>query len=243
MTFETSYISRTGGRNVNQDSCDYVSNSTEGCWVVADGLGGHKGGEIASETATKAILETYDNTGEFPNQTLIQGLENAHGDIALKQEQDPELSTMQTTVVVLQIAGTEALWAHIGDTRLYYFSAGEIHFQTEDHSVPQLMVTAGDISADEIRSHEDRNKLLRSIGKGDKIKPTMPEFPRHVAAEDVFLLCTDGFWEYVTETEMEVDLTKSTSPVDWLKLMEKRVLSKVSGTYDNYSALAVFVNS
>ena len=106
---------------------------------------------------------------------------------------------MQTTAVSLIIQNDLALWGHIGDTRLYYFHDGNLQKQTSDHSVPQMLVNAGEIDDSQIRYHEDRNRLLRSLGSKETIKPNLEQSATTIYPGDAFLLCTDGFWEYVLE--------------------------------------------
>ena len=149
---------------------------------------------------------------------------------------------MKTTVCALMISGKEAVWGHIGDTRLYLFSSNKVRERTLDHSVPQMLVLAHEITEKNIRHHPDRNRLLRALGAvGDS-----PQFElsRKVCLDDVqaFLLCTDGFWENVLEKEMSALLKKSNSPEDWINRMVKIVSRREnSGNIDNYSAIAVWM--
>jgi len=103
------------------------------------------------------------------------------------------------------------------------------------------MVAAGEITREQIRYHEDRNRLLRAVGNPEGAKPTILESAQPVRPGDAFLLCTDGLWEQVTETEMAVDLVKSSTAMEWLKRMELRLMTKVKADHDNYTALALFV--
>jgi serine/threonine protein phosphatase PrpC len=102
-----------------------------------------------------------------------------------------------------------------------------------------MAVFMGEITTHEIRFHEDRNKVLRALG-GENAKAEVSEEVEVAEGRDAFLLCTDGFWEYVYEPEMEDLLQKAKDPQDWLKQMEKILLSRVSGENDNYTAAAVF---
>ena len=101
-------------------------------------------------------------------------------------------------------------------------------------------VDAKQIEASKIRQHEDRNRLLRSIGGREEVRATIEEIPHEVRPGDAFLMCTDGFWEYVTETAMEVDLAKSATPSGWLRFMELRIREAAPADQDNYSAIAIF---
>ena len=148
---------------------------------------------------------------------------------------------MRTTLVMLVSDYRYARCAHIGYSRLYYFRGGRIDFQTRDHSVPQAMVNAGECRPEEIRFHEDRNRLLRVMGmEWEKPRYEIRAEQFVLKRGDVFLLCTDGFWEYITEDEMEGYLAEAYGPEEWLKKMEERMLSYAPGNMDNYTASAVF---
>ncbi|HYL97977.1 MAG TPA: serine/threonine-protein phosphatase, partial [Blastocatellia bacterium] len=128
---------------------------------------------------------------------------------------------------------------HAGDSRLYYFQSGRIRYQTKDHSVPQTMVDAGEMSAAQIRGHADRNRLLRSLGMDGEFKPTISCEKQPLHSEDAFLICVDGFWEFVYETEMEADLARADTPGNWLSVMESRIVKRAEDGHDNYTAIAV----
>ena len=234
-------ITKRGGRKENQDCCGYTTAGKENicCYVVADGLGGHRGGEKASKIAVETIINRFKVNPECSVEVLQGCIETANKEIISGQEEDPYLSSMRTTVVVLVSDGLNAVWGHVGDTRLYHFRKGGIVYQTEDHSIPQVLVDAGDIKPSEIRGHVDRNCLIHSLGSEGELKITVTEKPVRVKSGDAFLLCTDGFWEYVTEREMKDDLSVATSPKNWLSIMVKKITGRATGKYDNYSAIAV----
>jgi serine/threonine protein phosphatase PrpC len=241
MAFRTECISSRGGREHNQDASDFLILEDGACWVVADGLGGHRGGDIAARLAVDTIIGSFRRNREMSAAALESHLAEAHSAIVELQMGHQELQTMKTTVVVLLSDYESFLCAHVGDSRLYYFREGRIKFQTRDHSVPQAMVDVGEISEDEIRRHPDRNRLLRALGMDQELRPTILMEKRRFHPEDAFLLCVDGFWEHITETEMEADLAKSANPSIWLKTMESRLLSRAKQGNDNYTALAVFL--
>ena len=241
MTFESASLSKTGGRNENQDCCDSKVVSHAGLWIVADGLGGHRGGAIASKTAVQAILDYWRSEDAAISQTIDNLINRAHDAIVKQQNTDPLLSAMRTTLVVLHVDRDQAIWGHVGDSRLYLFRNFVLLLQTKDHSVSQVMVDTGEITQGQIRNHEDRNRLLRAVGNPDGVKPTILESSRRVVSGDAFLMCTDGFWEYVTEAEMTVDLVKSDTPMEWLERMEIRLIARAPAGNDNYSAMAVFI--
>lgn len=241
MRFETAMLSNPGGRDHNEDFCDYFVGPEAACWVLADGLGGHGGGDVAAARAVGAIIEQFGRDPRVESDVLQACLQAANDRVVQEQQANPDLRGMRTTIVVLIADPVRALWAHVGDSRLYRFSGGAVAEQTEDHSVPQMMVTAGDIRPQEIRFHEDRNKLLRSLGASESFRPALRDCPLPLAAAEVFLLLSDGFWEHITETVMAAELAKSATPEEWLRRMESRVRIAAPGDFDNYSAIAVFV--
>ncbi|WP_295583881.1 protein phosphatase 2C domain-containing protein [uncultured Lamprocystis sp.] len=237
LTLVTATLSHPGGRALNEDAAGHA----DGCWVLADGLGGHGGGEVAAQIAVDTLLAAAAQGPLTDPEALAQALLAADVAIHTRQEADPRLERMRTTVVVLASDGCAALWAHVGDSRLYHFRDGRIRFQTADHSVPQALVKAGEITAAEVRFHEDRNRLLRTLGNDKDLRPTLAETLLPLATGDAFLLCTDGWWEYVTEPEMEVALAKSASPAQWLQTMATGLLRRAPMDHDNFTAIALFV--
>ena len=205
--------------------------------MLADGLGGHASGEVASEAAVEGALTAFEDAPGTDASTLERCIERAQSVVRALQDGAPELDTMRTTIVVLAASGDEARWAHVGDSRLYVFRDGLIAARTSDHSVPQALVEAGEISPDDVRGHPDRNRLLRAIGGTDLPRWSVSE-PREVQPGDAFLLCSDGFWELVEEDEMQDDLASAASPEAWIAAMESRLCARASGHHDNYSALA-----
>jgi len=240
MSFMTESVSRVGGRELNEDSYGFLEMNHAACWVVADGLGGHRGGETASRIAVDAALASFRAAPEFTSAALQRHLDAAQQAVLKAQKDQPTLSTMRTTIVILLTDSKSALWAHLGDSRLYCLDNGRIVFCTKDHSVVQAMVNAGELPASKIRHHEDRNRLLRCLGNSEtEFRPTILPEARTLNLGMAFLLCTDGFWENVTEPEIEVDFAKAERTRDWLALMEGRLLERATDSSDNYTAIAV----
>ena len=224
--------SSIGGRENNEDACLAKSKCKRHLFVVADGLGGHKDGQIASRTAVNAIA---DFLWQSAKNEITDAIEIASE--AVRAEQEKHSSRMKTTVAAAYYNGDQLVFAHVGDTRIYAFSNGKIVFLTVDHSASQLAVFAGEITEAEIRGHVDRNLLIRTIGAKDAAKADVT-----VATDtqyDALLLCTDGFWEYVLENEMEETLAQSRSAKDWIKAMTEIHASRAPSDCDNNSAIAV----
>jgi serine/threonine protein phosphatase PrpC len=239
--WSTDMICSAGGREYNEDHCNFLIAGEAGCWVLCDGLGGHAGGAAASGLAVETILQRFRTSPEVSGQAIEAHLAAANQAIVERQSEDPALVRMASTAVVLLSDINNAVWAHIGDSRLYHFRRGRAATSTKDHSVAQALADAGDILPSEIRFHPDRASLRRSLGKAE---PSQPSIAGVVAIEsgDAFLLASDGFWEFVSETEMEVELSKAMTPGDWLRTMERRLLTEAPSGHDNYSAVAVLVN-
>lgn len=239
MQFETATLSSAGGRENNEDSVGHALHGGAGCWVLCDGLGGHRGGEIASKTAVDAVLESFRSNAESTPEAIAAHVDHAQRAVVEKQEIDPELTGMRTTLVLLAASEAAARWMHAGDSRLYWFRGGRIQEQTRDHSVPQRLAESGEIRIDQIRFHEDRSRLLRSLGAKQDPGAAVGAMPVPPESGDSFLLASDGFWEWVLEPEMEAALAASKHPQQWLALMESQLKQRATGEFDNYSAIAV----
>ncbi|UCH95785.1 MAG: serine/threonine-protein phosphatase [Candidatus Aminicenantes bacterium] len=245
MPFKTSLICKVGEREHNQDFADYVilKKQNAACWVVADGLGGHRGGETAAKTAVEVIIKSFKENPVCSVGAINQHLDAAQAEVVRLQEENPRLARMRTTVVMMVSDFKHVLWAHVGDSRLYRLQNGVIDFQTKDHSLPQAMVSEGEITPDQIRFHKERNSLLRTMGQSEIFRPQVYQERQPLMEGNAFLLCTDGFWEYVEEAEMEMDYAKAKTPGKWLAKMEKRLIRKAGGGSDNYTGLAVYFHS
>lgn len=237
--FETAALSSPGGRLENEDSLGYRIEEGSGCWALADGLGGHHGGEIASRLAVDAAISSFEENPSIDEAALNTHMERANRAVLDRQASEVELTHMRTTIVLLIASPEAAVWAHAGDSRLYRFRDGKIQDQTHDDSVPQRLVDAGEISADQIRFHEDRSRLLNSLGARDQVIASNGKTQDAPQLNDAFLLASDGFWEYVTEPEMESDFSASQDSTSWMGKMEARLKQRAAADHDNYSAIAV----
>jgi serine/threonine protein phosphatase PrpC len=238
--FETCQVSDRGGREVNQDYCGNLQVGDSFCWALADGLGGHQGGELAARTAVEAVLDSFQRHPELSAVALHCHLLAAQSAVLNLQLETPAMADMRTTLVVLISDSRHALWAHIGDSRLYHFREGRLLHRTKDHSVPQMLADSGDITPDQIRYHPDRNRLLRTIGEHAPIRPASVDGKVLLKPGDALLLCSDGFWEYVLEAEMEDDLKRAATPAEWIAKTTERLLARAPLEHDNYSAVVVF---
>lgn len=234
-------ISREGSRDNNEDSIGMYQDGDSYCFILADGLGGHGKGEVASRVAVEAVIGKFA-AGERTEEFLDEVFCAAQTAIVEKQESDHTCRDMKTTLVVLDVEPEKVQWGHIGDSRLYYFQNGRIQNRTLDHSVPQMLVAVGEIREKDIRHHPDRNRLLRVLGvEMDEVNhQTAEPLPRKNG--QAFLLCSDGFWELIEEKKMEAAYRRASDPEAWLEAMEEIVQKNGKGTdMDNYSAVAVWI--
>jgi serine/threonine protein phosphatase PrpC len=205
MKYVVYQASRKGGRQYNEDRVAYAYTSDAMVMVLADGMGGHHMGEVASQLTVQVITGLFQSRARptLPDMSafLLDGIYAAHDAIneyALRKRlNDPP----RTTCVVCIVQRGIACWAHVGDSRLYHFSRRELLSRTRDHSVVQQMVDEGVISAEEMTTHPERNRLYNSVG-GYTLPDIEIEQPVTLADGDVLFLCTDGVWPEISDKEM-----------------------------------------
>jgi len=237
MMTKFAILCNPGGRDHNDDTVRIERTLLRTCAFVGDGLGAYAGGQLASQTAAQVVMDQFRAGSLLEDAHLLQTADLANDAVhALQKEKN---GSMKTTLVLLTVEKGKARWMHIGDSRLYHFKNGKLQSQTTDHSVSQVAALMGDIKQEDIRFHEDRNKVLRALGS-ESAKPELSQTVSVKRNQDVFLLCTDGFWEYVYENEMEQLLQQTRNPKKWLAEMEKLLLTRVKGENDNYTAAAIF---
>jgi serine/threonine protein phosphatase PrpC len=238
--FDSGCLSKVGGRDRNEDSFGALHLESASCWAVADGLGGHRGGDVASRTAVDAVLVSFRDRPDVSPEAVAEHFSRAQAAVVDEQRRSPALARMRSTLVVLVADGSRAVWGHVGDTRLYYLTGGCVVDRTKDHSVVQALVDVGEVRPDDQGRHEDRARLLRTLGQPEELRATIERPPRAVHPRDGFLLCTDGFWETLGETEIELDFAAASSAQSWLERLEARLRAR-SFDGDNYTAIGVVV--
>lgn len=237
-------ITSAGGRAANQDALNHALQDNLACFVVSDGVGGAEGGEVAARIVVEAIVDSFLDESSFGARALQCYVDAAITTVRRRKTENERLRNMSATAatVLIDLQNHCALWAHMGDTRIYLFRHGRILQATKDHSVVQQFVAAGYCTPDQLRVHPKRSTLLAAVGaEGDGL-PEVTQASTTVEAGDAFLICTDGFWEWITELEMEAAASGAESAEAWLQSMkatvERKGLASVAPP-DNFSAYTV----
>ncbi len=236
-------ISKKGGRQCNQDYTDYAVSNDTICIAVADGLGAYHGSEFAGETAVRAVMKYFRKAVSHGDEIFSGAFMNklfkfAHVAIQKVKSESPELRQCCTTLSVAIVHDDKLICAHTGDTRIYFFRDGKIEFFSKDHSLARLAADRGEITYDNIRTHKDQNKLTRVIGSDYFVQPDFKIY-NGMAENDALLICTDGFWEFVFESDMENIISDDTDAKTMLTNMEEILLTRAPETNDNYTASLV----
>lgn len=236
MKIDVSYYSSVGGRKNNEDFLSVLKNNQNLIMAVADGLGGHKFGEVASKLAVTSVLSALKK-----NDISTYAVQSAFKYANSKVTEKNKLNKMKSTLALLCISDNTAFAATVGDTRIYHFRKGEIIFQSMDHSVAQMAVVMGEITPSQIRGYSDRNKLLRAVGSEENIDVDVVRL--EVRKGDAFLICSDGFWENILEKEMCDLLYIAKNSKDWIDKMKKHANARMSKDCDNNSAIACIIGN
>jgi serine/threonine protein phosphatase PrpC len=241
MRFTIFQESRKGSRKVNQDRIAYTFSRDTLLLVVADGMGGHAGGEIAAQIAVRLFIERFQQEAKpilkNPLKFLQDTMVRAHAALGSYANQFSMLETPRTTCVACVVQAGHAYWGHVGDSRLYLFRQGGLIGATKDHSKVQYLVDQGIIGADEVMSHPDRNKIFSCLG--GLVDPVIDLSRRTPLRNgDIIVMCTDGLWSVFDQREISTWLTSTpilTTAPQMLREGEKR--GGAEG--DNLSAIIV----
>lgn len=206
MKFTIFQNSRQGPRQYNQDRLAYSYSKDALLLVVADGMGGHRHGEIAAQLAVTTMTDAFQRLAvpmlSSPAKFLIDHMQQIH-DMIDQLTQERELVESPRTTIVAAVVQRGVLYcAHVGDSRLYHFRDGHLLYRTEDHSIVQSLYSKGIINKDDMSTHPYRHKVYSCLG-GD-VPPKIDLSDRHELAEgDTILLCTDGVWGAVADEQIK----------------------------------------
>jgi PPM family protein phosphatase len=222
-------------RKNNEDS--YLVLPEYGVYAVADGMGGHLAGEVASRTALDEFKNSAIQLAEIKDSELEswvkQILSRANRQVFQSSTRNPANEGMGTTLTVLVVREQKAVIAHVGDSRAYLWRDGNLIPLTVDHSLVGELVRLGQISPEEAETHPQRHVLVRAVGASWDIE--VDSHDMEWISGDVFLLCTDGFSNVISEQELVDELLKPTSWEEHLEAMRQLILER--GAPDNFTAL------
>lgn len=220
-----------GGRSPNEDAVGSFTHNEFSAWIAADGLGGHSDGEVASAKAV-STLESLITTCDELNQKFVEQAFKTMNDNIIA------LHGPLTTAVSAFSDGLKLWYANNGDSRFIFIRNKKILYHTNDHSLAYVAYLAGNITYQEIASHPAQNRLFHSLGNETVFHG---EFYSAIDLQpgDAFILCTDGFWELISEEEILRTFIISPTPQEWLSTMLDIVQSRLRKNSDNYSAICV----
>jgi serine/threonine protein phosphatase PrpC len=203
-----SHFSRTDVglvRSANEDNLGDSITPNGHVFTVCDGMGGHVGGATASKIAVQSILE-YFNKQVYDNLmvALDRALIFANEQIYAAAQNDPSLKGMGTTAVILIIKENECFLGHVGDSRIYLKSDNSLYRLTKDHSFVQTLVDQGIIKDEDAENHPKKNQILKALGIGPLVEPTVAASPTLVKKGDVFMLCSDGLSGMINDSSIHM---------------------------------------
>jgi len=235
-------------RDHNEDAV--ASDLSIGLLVLADGMGGYKAGEVASEVAvltltaelTEAMLHKSAikfMPGLLPeSQMLIGAIENANATIYQISQEQPQCAGMGTTLVAGVFADNKLVVAHIGDSRLYCLRNEMLIQVTEDHSLLQEQLNSGLITVEQARTSTHKNLVTRALGIDPEVEPEVQEFDVEVG--DIFLLCSDGLSDLVDDDLIKKILVDSNGNIEFAAASLVQIANDMGGK-DNISVVIALI--
>lgn len=222
-------------RKINEDSI--LVETDRGLWAVADGMGGHEAGEVASTMVTDALrcVPAAANVDELARK-ILDALDAVNRDLIALARSAAHGQTIGTTVVAMAIADGSFRCVWLGDSRAYRLRDGELTRLTRDHSLVQDLVDAGMLTAEEAESHENANLITRAVGVAEQIRPDVVS--GDVAPGDRFLLASDGLTRVVPDSELAAQL-RSGAPQKAVDALLEMALA--GGAPDNVSLIVVAI--
>lgn len=232
-----------GDRPCNEDRYA-VSKCPAGlCFALADGLGGLDRGEVAAELACNAVAEYAQAQSGFSNAAAEQAFLQAQRAVLARQKAEHNETQMKTTLNIVMLDKQNMYWGHVGDSRTYYAENGALKRRTLDHSVTQMLSAIGQVEEQDIRFHEDRSRLLRVLGTPWEKPQAEMEQPVALRGNMQILLCTDGFWEYITEEQIQICLEESDNAQIWMEnMLELISRNDQHSERDNRTAITIWID-
>ena len=239
MRFTVYQVSRKGGREKNEDRMGYCYTRDSGLFALADGMGGHPEGEVASQLALQTLAAMYQRdakpTLKEPMRFLHEAIIAGHHQLLRYATQKALIDTPRTTVVACVLQGNNAYWAHCGDSRLYLVRGDKLVARTRDHSYSELQETLSHVVP--MGERFNRNVLFTCLGSpGKPVVDTVG--PLVLQSGDRLLLCSDGLWGTVTDATITEQLAQNTL-ADAVPELVEQALRNGGPKCDNVSVLAM----
>ena len=223
-------------RSRNEDSL--FVDEAQGIFIVADGMGGHLGGEVASDMAVRIVRDYLLAAGPRNEDIVETALLEANREVHGLSLQQAELSGMGTTLSVAALAKGSLVFAHVGDSRIYLVREGQISRITRDHTMVEELVEQGAITPDEARHHPRKNVLVRALGTDPELRVDRGTLP--LQAGDTLVLMTDGVYGYLEDQEL-LQVLEDKPIEDAASSIRQQVIAQ--GASDNLTFIAVQVEA
>lgn len=241
MKFTIHQSSRQGPKPHNQDRLAYSYSRDAVLIVIADGMGGHRHGEVAAQLAVKTITEAFQLESKprlaNPIEFLTSQILAIHHAIETVADANDMLESPRTTIVAAILQGHELFCAHVGDSRLYHFRNGDLLFKTEDHSLVQKLFRKGLLRRVDMFTHPERHKIYNCLG-GDREPKIEISHAKNLEEGDIVLLCSDGLWSLIDDDLMAKTLAEG-SVADTIPKLLQMSESRAGTTGDNMSAIGL----
>lgn len=239
MQIEVATLTRQGARDYNEDRFGQWAGGPHAVWLVADGAGGHGGGDVAAQVVCDTILSGFAEQPTLDSGALRALVLRANAGVMTRQHEGGRLSGMRSTVVMaaFDLVAGRMVWVHSGDSRAYLFRHGAIVARTTDHSLVQQLVASGMVDDETARMHPQRSILLSALGVAvDELEVTVSE-PMRIAPGDDVMLCSDGIWEVLGDQRLTACLADAGSARQWSTAVEQAVLIADKHDQDNFTGL------
>ena len=242
MKFTIYQNSRQGQRPYNEDRLAYSYSKDSVLLVLADGMGGHRHGEIAAQLAIETLTDSFQRLAKpslnNPAKFLTDHIQQVHDMIENVTQIKGLSESPRTTIVVAIIQRGYLYCAHAGDSRLYHFRGNHLLFRTEDHSIVQSMYSRGVITKEDMATHPYKNKIHNCIGGKDAPKIDLSNRIELIEG-DTILLCTDGLWGCLNDKEIRSILHKHHDVTEATDLLMDAAEAAADKNGDNLSAITL----
>jgi protein phosphatase len=241
LRFETAEISLLGDREDNQDRFAVHTAAAGLLLVVADGMGGHAGGAAAASTAVASLVQSFEEADPEmdPARFLAGAIARAHDDVVALGMRVGIGAAPRTTLAACVVRDGGAVWAHVGDTRVYHARDRALLIRTRDHTAIEALLQDGLITEDEIPGHPMRHYVEFCLGGLPEQPLVTVSQPAALAPGDLLLLCSDGLWSNLEDADLAAGPDPETSLGDWLTRIAGRAVRTGAPYSDNTTAVAL----